>query len=203
MPETDTEREARHRDDAGPESRLEPAETPARQGRGLFEKLWLGLLVILVVWLAGAGLVLWWQPGRFMQAGIVAVCIVAALLIPRRHIDRILSAFAVLILIAALFYVPSYLLTREVEFTIRSTDRDSSREIYLVHTDRGAKSADEPGETFKNVDAPLLYKVNSSDVQGQAEALKGRRVRARVYGFRVTDLSEYRNIIWIEPVEGS
>lgn len=177
------------------------ASTGGRGGGRFLHRLVLGLVAGLVVWGTGAGLVLWWQPGRFVQLGVIAVVVVVALLIPRRHVDRILAAFGGLVLIAALFYLPSYLMTTEVEFTIRSTDRDSSREHYLVHTDRGADGPTDPGETFENVDAPLLWKVNSSDVQGQAESLKGRRVRARVFGVRFADLSRYRNIIWLEAVD--
>ena len=141
------------------------------------------------------------MPGRLVQVGLIAVAVVGALLIPSRHFDRILAAFGVLVVFAALFYLPSYMLTTEVEFTIRNTDRDSSREIYLIHSDYGAKAEAEPGESFQNVDQPLLGKVNSSDVQGQAESLKGRRVRARVFGFRIADFSKYRNVIWIEPID--
>ena len=177
-----------------------PSEVAAKKG-GFFRRLFLWLFVGLVVWVVGAGLVLWWQPNRFIQLGVIAVAVVVALLIPKKHLDRILAAFGCLLLIAALFYLPSYLMTIEVEFTIRDADRDSSREIYLVHTDRGAKTETDPGETFQNVDAPLLWKVNSSDVQGQVESLKGRRVRAGVFGIRFADFSQYRNVIWIEPID--
>ena len=179
-----------------------PSEAKRKKG-GFFRKLWIGLVVGLFVWVAGAAAVLWWQPGRLMQGAVIAAVVVVALLIPRRHFDRILAAFGCLLAIAALFYAPSYLMTTEVEFTIRNTSRDTGSELYLVHTDRGAKESSDPGETFKNVDAPLLWKVNSSDVQGQAESLKGQRVRARVFGIRVADFSKYRNIIWIEAVDGA
>jgi hypothetical protein len=174
---------------------------PEPRGGGFLRKLGLSLTIGLVLWLAGALAVLWWEPNRLMQLAVVGLAVVVALLIPRRHVDRILAAFGVLVAIAALFYLPSYLLTTEVEFTIRNTDRDSSREIYLIHSDYGAKAESQPGESFQNVDQPLLFKVNSSDVQGQAESLKGRRVRARVFGFRIADFSKYRNVIWLEPAE--
>jgi len=177
------------------------SEPTTKSGRGFFRKLWVGVVLGLVLWIVGAGLVLWWQPSRIVQSGIIFVVVVAALIIPRRHIDRILSAFACLVVIGALFYLPSYLLTSEIEFTVRAADRDSEAHKYLIHTDYGAETADAPGEAFQNGDAPLLGKTNSSDIQGQAEALKGERVRARVYGIRVPDFSWYRNVIEIEAVE--
>ena len=177
-----------------------PSEAAPKKG-GFLRKLLIGLLVGGILWVAGAALVMWWEPNRIVQLGVIGVAVVIALLIPRRHFDRILAAFGCLLLIGALFYAPSYMMTTVVEFTIRNTDRDSSREIYLIHTDRGAKSETDPGETFKNVDAPLLWKVDSSDVQGQAETLKGSRVRARVFGLRVADLSAYRNVIWLEAID--
>ncbi len=175
-----------------------PSETEAARG-GFFQRLGLTLLLGFVLWVVGACAVLWWQPNRFIQLGVIAVAVVAALLIPKRHFDRILAAFACLLLIGALFYLPSYLMTTVVEFQIRNTDRDAARETYLIHTNRGAKTPSDPGETFENIDAPLLWKVNSSDVQGQAESLKGQRVRARVFGIRFADFSQYRNVIWLEP----
>ena len=188
--------------DEEPEAAPQDVDLPAaaeggRSGRTVAIALGVGL----VAWMVGAVLVMFWQPGRFTQLGLIAGAVVVALLIPRRHFDRILAAFGVLVVFAALFYLPSYLLTSEVEFTIRNTDRDSSRETYLVHTDYGAKTESDPGETFENIDQPLLQKVNSSDVQGQAETLRGRRVRARVFGFRIADFSRYRNIVWIRALE--
>lgn len=176
-------------------------EPRGRAGRGFFAKLGLAVLGGAIAWMAAAALVIWWQPGWILQGAVVAVALVAALLIPRRHVDRILSAFAVLLLIAAIFYLPSVLLTREVEFTIRATDRDSKAEAYLIHTDFGAERATDTGEAFHNRDAPLLGKMNSSDVQGQAASLVGQRVRARVFGFRIPMFSRYRNVIEIEEVE--
>ena len=198
-----SENEAAGQSDDGPDTVEQPlpSEAGASKGRGFFGRLGIWLVVGAVLWIVGAGLVLWWEPGRFVQVGLIAVGIVVALLIPSRHFDRILAAFGVLVMFAALFYLPSYMLTTEVEFTIRNTGRDSSREIYLIHSDYGADAETEPGESFQNVDQPLLGKVNSSDVQGQAESLKGRRVRARVFGFRIADFSKYRNVIWIEPID--
>ena len=71
-----------------------------------------------------------------------------------------------------------------------------------MHTSYGAKRDDEPGETFRNEDAPLSWKVNSSDWQGVLETLVGRRVRARVIGVRFADESVYRNILSLEALDG-
>lgn len=189
-----TEHEPRSEDRPG-------AKSPAKPARSFLSKLARYVILGTIVWVLGAAFVLWWQPNPIFQAGVILVALVVALLIPRRHVDRILAAFATLLLIAALFYLPSYLLTREVEFTIRGTDRDSKAQAYLIQTDHGAEGEAEAGESFHNVDAPLQGKVNSSDIQGLAASLQGRRVQARVYGVRIPMFSMYRNVIEIEQIE--
>lgn len=179
----------------------DPTKEPAASSSGFFRKLWIGLAVGLCLWVAGATLVLWWQPNRFVQLAIIAAAVIGAFSIPKRHIDRVLACFAGLILIVALFYAPSWLLSTEVEFTVRGSDRDLERNLYLIHTDYRAKSADDPGETFRNQDAPLFWKFNSSDYDGVFESLTGQRVRARVIGVRFADVSMYRNVVSVESAE--
>ncbi len=65
---------------------------------------------------------------------------------------------------------------------VRSGDSDK----YLVWAD---------SETFENSDSLLHWKFNSSDTYGQLEV--GKTYVVRVYGWRISFLSYYRNIITI------
>ena len=76
------------------------------------------------------------------------------------------------------------------------TDKDrittgSGKDIsskYLVFTDK---------EVFENTDSLLLFKFNSSDVQGKLRA--GSSYRLDVYGWRLPFFSSYRNIVAASP----
>lgn len=65
----------------------------------------------------------------------------------------------------------------------RSHDGDC-KDTYLIFTDKG---------TFKDEDALVFFKFNSSDVYGQLE--KGRSYTCKVFGWRMPLFSSYRNII--------
>jgi hypothetical protein len=161
----------------------------------------IGLAVALALWLTLVSLVLWWQPGRFWQIGIGLASLVAALLIPKGVGSKLLGVVGTAAAMALVFYLPSYLLSTEVEFTIRAANREADKAVYLVQTDYGAKAADDPGETFRNEDAPLFWKLNASDWDGVIKSLEGRRVRARVIGIRFADRSIYRNLIWVDQID--
>jgi hypothetical protein len=61
---------------------------------------------------------------------------------------------------------------------------------YLVFTD---------GEVFENTDSLLMFKFNSSDVQGEMQV--GSLCELKVYGWRIPFLSMYRNIAEANCVE--
>ena len=65
------------------------------------------------------------------------------------------------------------------------TDSVSSK--YLIFTE---------DEVFENTDSLLVFKFNSSDIQGKLKI--GETYQVRVYGWRVPIFSMYRNIIEIE-----
>lgn len=52
-------------------------------------------------------------------------------------------------------------------------------------------------ETFENTDSFLVWKFNSSDVQGSLD--QGKSYDCSVYGWRVPFLSWYRNIVSCKP----
>jgi len=179
----------------------EAADEVAPQNVGRLRRLgyWLG--GVLTIWLLLATAVLFWQPGRFIQVGIGLAAAVAAVWLPRKGLEKVEWLAAAAVGMAAVFYLPSFALSQEVEFTIRSAGREADKAVYLVHTDYGAKAIDDPGETFRNSDSPLFWKVNSSDWDGVFDSLKGHRVRARVIGIRFADRSVYRNVVSLEAID--
>jgi hypothetical protein len=160
---------------------------------------WLG--GVATIWLVLALGVLYWQPGRFVQLGIGLAAVVAAVWLPRKRLEKLEWLAAAAVCMAAIFYLPSFALSQEVEFMIRSVSLEADTTVYLVHTDYGAKAIDDPGETFRNQDSPLFWKVNSWDWDGVLNSLQGHRVRARVIGIRFADRSVYRNIISVEAID--
>jgi hypothetical protein len=164
-------------------------------------RIWLIALVAgLVAWVVLGLVVLGWQPSRFIQIVLIAGVAGAALVFPGSVLRRAGSSICALGLVVGMLYLPSWLFSSEVEFDVRGTAR-GAQGMFLVHTSYGAKRADDPGETFRNQDAPLSWKVNSSDWQGVLETLAGRRVRARVIGVRFADESVYRNILSVEALD--
>jgi len=160
---------------------------------------WIGGFFAL--WLALSLIVLVWQPGRFWQVGITLAVMTASIFFPKPLHLKVAWTLLAAAMTMAVFYLPSYALSSEVEFTIRGSVRDAEDGVYLVHTDYGAKGIDDPGETFRNTDSPLFWKVNSSDWDGVFVELAGHRVRARVIGIRFADASVYRNVIWVTALE--
>lgn len=158
----------------------------------------------LVAWLVLAIAVLFWQPGIFVQIGFALAAVLVAVLVPIGNAWKPVAALGGLVLMASIFYLPSYLLTWDVEFTVRGAGLDQkSGGLYLVQTDYGASSPSEPGETFSNQDWPLLWKFNSSDWDGLFRSRVGQRAQARVIGIRFANFSIYRNLISAEFVEGA
>jgi hypothetical protein len=175
------------------------AEAPAPRSR--VRRFLIGVVSAVVMWLVLSAAVLWWQPGRFWQIGIALALVAAGLAVPKGVGVRLLTSAGLLAAMVSVFYLPSYLLLQQVEFTIRSSDREADKGVYLVQTDYGARKADDPGETFRNEDAPLFWKLNSSDIDGVVKSLEGQRVRAGVIGIRFADRSIYKNLISVEAID--
>lgn len=84
----------------------------------------------------------------------------------------------------------SYFVSDTITTTINGTDvkRYSSKDKYLIFTDAG---------TFENTDAWYRFKFRSSDIQGQAKKLTGRKVNISRYGWRNPLSSSYPNVVGI------
>jgi hypothetical protein len=54
---------------------------------------------------------------------------------------------------------------------------------------------------FVNYDAWYRFKFDSGNIQNQAIRLKGKTVKIKKYGWRVTLFSEYENVVKIEEVK--
>jgi hypothetical protein len=173
----------------------------ARKG-GRIRRLFLRIAGLLITWLGLSVAVLFWQPGRFWQLGVGVVVIAASLVFPKKLHRKLACLLLACAMFLGVFYLPSQTLSNEIEFGIRSAGREADKGVYLVHTDYGAKAVDDPGETFRNADSPLFWKVNASDWDGVLKGLEGKRVRAQVIGIRFADHSIYPNIIWVEAMRG-
>lgn len=87
-------------------------------------------------------------------------------------------------------YVLLYRTTVEdVQITVTDKERITTNEesMYLVFTE---------DEVFKNTDALIFFKFNSSNIYGQLR--KDSCYTVQVAGFRIPILSAYRNIIKIK-----
>jgi len=54
---------------------------------------------------------------------------------------------------------------------------------------------------FVNEDAWYRFKFDSGNIQNEAIRLKGKEVRIKKYGWRITVLSQYENVVKIEEVQ--
>ena len=54
---------------------------------------------------------------------------------------------------------------------------------------------------FVNYDATYRFKFNSGTVQNDAIKLRGKLVKVKKYGWRITLLSQYENVVKIEEVK--
>ena len=83
----------------------------------------------------------------------------------------------------------------KVSFTVTDKERivekngDAVSSKYLVFTDV---------EVFENTDCFVLFKFDSSDIQGELKV--GERYSAKVYGWRLPFFSAYRNIISVNKM---
>jgi hypothetical protein len=54
---------------------------------------------------------------------------------------------------------------------------------------------------FVNEDAKYRFKFNSGDIQNEAIRLRGKPVKVKKYGWRITIFSMYENVVSIEEVK--
>lgn len=93
-----------------------------------------------------------------------------------------------------LWTAKSYYCPDSVVTTINDTQtkRYRKNDKYLIFTDAGV---------LENTDAWYRLKFRSSDIQGEAMKLKGKKVRIAKYGWRNGVLSLYPNVLHIEEVK--
>lgn len=96
---------------------------------------------------------------------------------------------AVMCSVGIIHIANEYLKESEIEIMVKDKERVvyNNGSKYLVWTEN---------EVFKNTDQLLKWKFNSSDLQGKLE--KGKAYRCKVYGWRISILSKYRNLISCE-----
>lgn len=111
-----------------------------------------------------------------------------------KPLTRILAILAILTIgIPALYYNNAETLQVEVTGTERINNSDGG--YYLVYTTRGTTT-----ETFKNTDATLYLKWDSSDFQGKLRPSRAVLYTIKVNDWRIPMLSKYRNIVAIESI---
>ena len=99
---------------------------------------------------------------------------------------------------ALIFGLPwlSYVWRGEQRTHLRQvTDRSAQAGTYEVNTSVGARTANEEGTTFKNVDDGALFKWKDDELQGILKANEGKWVYIRSAGFRIRLLGSYPNIV--------
>jgi hypothetical protein len=112
----------------------------------------------------------------------------------------LLTVKAPLVTAALIFGLPwlSYFWRGEQRTLLRQvTDRSAKSGTYEVNTSVGARTANEEGTTFKNVDDGALFKWRDDELQGMLKANEGKWVFIRSAGFRVRLLGSYPNIVAI------
>jgi hypothetical protein len=86
--------------------------------------------------------------------------------------------------------------TDTIETVIVGTEtkwnQEQEKDVYLIQT---------RDKAFRNQDAWYRFKFDSTDIQGRAKDLIGKKVRVTKYGWRIKPMSIYENITKIEPLE--
>ena len=101
---------------------------------------------------------------------------------------------AVLIGIAAciLLTLYSYFVADTVQTKITDAQMTKVDGRYMIATEY---------RHFVNYDAWYRFKFNSGTIQNEAIRLKGKTVKIKKYGWRITLFSEYENVVKIEEVK--
>ena len=111
---------------------------------------------------------------------------------------KLIVALILIAVISQFYYV--YGTTEEKVITVKSLDHKinqsgsgedmSIEDIYLVFTENDG--------VFKNTDAFLWWKFNSSDIQNQLTP--GKHYLITYYGWRIPFLSKYPNIVKVKEI---
>lgn len=110
----------------------------------------------------------------------------------------LLTVKAPLVTATLIFVLPwlSYVWRGEQRTLLRQvTDRSAQSGLYEVNTSLGARTANDEGTTFKNVDDGALFKWKDDELQGILKANEGKWVFIRSAGFRNRLLGSYPNIV--------
>jgi hypothetical protein len=106
----------------------------------------------------------------------------------RLKIRAILAGIVVCILaVLYSYFVPDTIMTKITDAQMTKVDGK-----FMIATE------DRP---FVNYDARYRCKFNSGTIQNEAIRLKGKVVRLRKYGWRLTLFSRYENVVKIEEVK--
>jgi len=101
---------------------------------------------------------------------------------------------AVLIGIAAciLLVLYSYFVADTVQTKITDAQMTKVDQRYMIATEY---------RPLVNYDAWYRFKFNSGTIQNEAIRLKGKTVKIKKYGWRISLFSEYENVVKIEEVK--
>jgi hypothetical protein len=104
------------------------------------------------------------------------------------------KVLAVLIGIAAciLLMLYSYFVADTVQTRITDAQMTKVDQRYMIATEY---------RPFVNYDAWYRFKFNSGTIQNEAIRLKGKTVKIKKYGWRISLFSEYENVVKIEEVK--
>lgn len=123
-----------------------------------------------------------------------------------------------IVLIGTVNYVmPSYEDTVVTGMEVRRMDKDGVisaanpadgevRDVYFLFTKRPDESK-EKVMVYRNEDTgwgmPPYFKFNSADIQARAQAYinEQKRVQIKYYGWRISMMNEFRNIVSIKPLK--
>ena len=132
-------------DEAAPANTGESSAEAA--GGGTTRKILIWLAALVVGWVVLSTVVIWWQPGRFWQIGIAAALVALALLLPKGAFTKAVAVVGALAGMAAVFYLPSYLISSEFEShlmrRVRAHTRRRSRQDH--HRSSRNRSHDSEG----------------------------------------------------------
>lgn len=126
---------------------------------------------------------------------------------------------AVIALLTALwldFYLPEKSVTTITGVEVKRVDKDGpisktnpadspTTDVYYIYTAHD----DSQVRVFRNEDTgwhwPYYFKFNSADVQARAKTLEFDKKLARItsYGWRITMLSHFPNVVKVEPVDSA
>lgn len=147
------------------------------------------------------------NPPVWFAVGFPAIVLAAGLWLNRQSFVQsripdksLLTVKAPLVTAALIFGLPwlSYFWRGEQRTLLRQvTDRSAKSGTYEVNTSVGARTANEEGMTFKNVDDGALFKWRDDELQGMLKANEGKWVFIRSAGFRIRLLGSYPNIVAI------